>query len=98
MEDHLLLLDVVCDGGRIDRLDVDLAATYKRSYGASGLSGDLWGMQLSDFNNYYLLYSSGKLSFLSTFSLIAFSFLKFSRRLFMATIWRMLHKLCCKKF
>ena len=93
MEDHLLLRDVVCDGGRIDRLDVDLAATYKRSYGASGLSGDLWGMQLSDFNNYYLLHSRGRLSFLSTFSLMAFSLLKFSRRLFMATIWRILHKL-----
>ena len=91
MEDHLLLLDVVCDGGRIDRLDVDLAATYKRSYGESGLSSNLWGMQLSDFNNYQLLHARGRLSFLSTYALLAFSFLKFLRRLYKVFIWRILY-------
>jgi hypothetical protein len=92
MEDHLLWLEIVCHGSRVDRLDIDLAATYKMSYGMGGLSANLWKMQQSDLENYRVLRARGNLSLLSSYALITFSLLKFFRRLVKVAIWRILHK------
>ena len=88
MEDRLLWLEVVCDGGRIDKLDIDLAATYKKPYGAGGLSSNLWEMTKSDVDNYRLLRARGSLSLLAAYALMVFSLLKFLRRLVKVILWR----------
>ncbi len=89
MEDHLLWLEIVCDGAEVVRLDVDLAATYKPPYGMAGLSSNLWQMARSDLDNYRVLRRSNRLSFLSAYFLMAFSVLKFVRRLGLVMVWRM---------
>ena len=88
MEDRLLWLEIVCDGGRIDKLDVDLAATYKKPYGAEGLSSDLWEMTKADVSNYRFLQARGSLSRLAALALMIFSLLKFLRRLVKVVLWR----------
>lgn len=88
MEDRLLWLEIVCDGGRIDKLGVDLAATYKKPYGAGGLSSNLWEMTRSDMGNYRLLRARGSLSLLAAYALMVFSLLKFWRRLVKVILWR----------
>jgi hypothetical protein len=91
MEDHLLWLDIACDGCRIDRLGVDLAATYKTSYGVGGLSANLWEMERSDLDNYRLLRARVRLSLLRSYALMKFSLLNFIRRLGMVTVWQIFH-------
>jgi hypothetical protein len=41
-------LKIVCDGGRIVKLDADLAAIYKEPFGVAGLSSQVWLMERSD--------------------------------------------------
>lgn len=92
MEDHLLWLEIVCDGSRVERLDIDLAATYKMSYGMGGLSASIWKMEQSDLENYCVLRARGNLTLLSSYALMAFSLLKFLRRLVKVAIWRILYR------
>lgn len=89
MEDHLLWLEIVCDGRRVERLNVDLGATYKQPYGDSGLSANLWQMERFDLDNYRLLCCHGKLSAMGKIILQCFSLLKFLRRVLMIILWRL---------
>lgn len=88
MEDRLLWLEIVCDGGQVAMLEVDLAAIYKMPYGAAGLSANLWQMTRADVDNYRLLHATGRLSLLSTYALMIFSLLKSLRRLGLLLTWR----------
>ena len=81
MEDHMLWLEVVCNGGKINKLSAELAAIHKSPFGEGGLSGQMWLMEKADLNNYkkclqnnYI--SHGQWSILSIYSLV-----KFLRRL-----------------
>ena len=88
MEDRLLWLEVVLDGARAMRLGAELVATYKKPYGATGLSSDIWQMTLADVYNYRVLHAAGRLSLWATCLLMSFSILKFMRRLFLLMLWR----------
>lgn len=88
MEDRLLWLEIVCDGAPVAMLEVELAATYKMPYGAAGLSSNLWQMTRSDLDNYRLLHASGRISLVSMYALMIFSWLKSLRRIGFVTIWR----------
>lgn len=88
MEDQLLLLEMVFDGVRIDKVNIDLVATYKRSYGVGGLSANLWRMERYELGNYHYFYIGKKLSLIFYFGLILFSLLKFLRRVFISAFWR----------
>lgn len=88
VDDHLLWLEIVFDGGRIDKLEVDLAAIYKRPYGEAGLSSHLWEMTKAEVGNYRLLATDGKLSGLVACGLMLYSLLKFLRRLAKTVLWR----------
>ena len=81
MEDRLLWLELVCDGGVIVKLSAELAAIYKSTFGASGLSAQMWSMGKYDLSNYVRLYSRGYINFIDWISLSFFSLLKFARRL-----------------
>ncbi len=88
MEDRLLWLEIVCDGGCLDHLETDLAATYKMPYGAGGLSSNLWGMTLADMANYRHLRASHKLSWLVCQLLVTLALLKYFRRLVKVAYWQ----------
>ena len=88
MEDRLLWLQVVFGGGKIVCLGVDLAATYKRPYGAAGLSSNMWQMTLADVDNYRVLHATGSLSLPGAYLLMVYSVLKFMRRLGILAFWR----------
>lgn len=81
MEDHLLWLEIACNGGIVTRINVELAAIFKPSYGAAGLSAQLWSMELGDLQNYQQLHGKGCINFVQWMGLSIYSLIKFSRRL-----------------
>ena len=81
MEDHLLWLEILCDGGQVAKLSAELAAIYKQPFGVSGLSSQMWKMEKGDLRNYRILYRSGSINGISWLMLSTFSWIKFIRRL-----------------
>lgn len=81
MEDHLLWLQLVCDGAHVVRLDAKLAFIHKAPFGESGLSARLWSMEKGDLENYWCLAKEKRLSGIAAFLLSFYSLLKFGRRL-----------------
>lgn len=83
MEDHLLWLQVICDGAKVVRLNAELAFIHKAPFGESGLSARLWSMEKGDLDNYWCLAREKRLSFPAAVLLNIYSLLKFGRRLFL---------------
>jgi glycosyltransferase involved in cell wall biosynthesis len=81
MEDHLLWLEILCDGALVVKLPDDLAAIYKSSFGVTGLSSNIFAMERSELYNYFHLYKSQSLGLTALIFLEIFSLLKFLRRL-----------------
>jgi glycosyltransferase involved in cell wall biosynthesis len=84
MEDHMLWLDVMFKGGRVTMLSADLAAIYKKPFGVSGLSSQMWHMERSELGNYLRLYRVKSISAPHFGFLTFYSLLKFLRRLLIA--------------
>jgi len=81
MEDHLLWMEIVLAGYKVAKIDLPLAILGKAQFGESGLSADLWAMELAELDNYRYLSREKKIGF-SLFSfLYLYSLVKFSRRL-----------------
>ena len=83
MEDHMLWLKIVCDGGRVVKLDAELAAIYKEPFGVAGLSSQVWLMERSDLGNYRRLYQKKCINTIQFAFLVIYSALKYVRRLLM---------------
>jgi glycosyltransferase involved in cell wall biosynthesis len=81
MEDHLLWLEILCDGFLVVKLPYKLAAIYKSSFGAAGLSSNIVAMERSELYNYVHLYKIQRIELSGLVFLQAFSLLKFLRRL-----------------
>ena len=75
-EDFLLLMQLGLDGYRIAMLEVELAYVFKR-LGKSGASRHLLRMRHGDTKNYWQLWRSGRLGFMTVSALTAYSILKF---------------------
>ncbi|QTN30414.1 hypothetical protein HZ993_12010 [Rhodoferax sp. AJA081-3] len=88
MEDHRLWLEIVGTPLPTVRLQVELAAVYKPVYGASGLSADMWRMELAELANYRYFHGTGKLSMAQLFLLQGYSLVKFLRRLLIVRLLR----------
>jgi glycosyltransferase involved in cell wall biosynthesis len=84
MEDHLLWLEIASSGLPVARLNEALAFVYKPSFGASGLSANLAGMEKAELGNYRLLKESGAISAAAMWALQGYSLAKFARRLLIA--------------
>ena len=82
MEDHMLWLKIVCTGGRVVKLDAELAAIYKEPFGVKGLSAQVWLMELSDLGNYRRLYQKNYINAVQFLFLVIYSALKYVRRVF----------------
>lgn len=81
VDDHLLWLELVCEGHKMVLLSADLASVYKYLFGAGGLSSQLWLMEKSELENYARLYRSGCINLVEWLSLGLYSLLKYVRRL-----------------
>jgi len=80
VDDHLLWLQIVCAGHPFVRLSAKLAFTYKRPYGESGLSSQLWQMEKAELQNYWILRREGCIGAPAALALSAYSLAKFQRR------------------
>jgi len=77
----MLWLQIIYQGGLVIRLSSELAAIYKKPFGISGLSSQMWAMERSELDNYRRLYHSKSINLLQLTSLTGYSMLKFARRL-----------------
>lgn len=87
MEDHILWMELVCSGQVVTKLSAELAAIYKSSFGASGLSAQLWAMEQGELSNYQRLYDKDYINLVQWLVLSAYSLLKFIRRLVIYWGW-----------
>jgi hypothetical protein len=85
-------MQVVCSGKRMVRLSPALAFTYKRPYGESGLSAQLWTMEKAELENYALLRNEGRIGLAGALALSAWSLAKFARRLLWTRLRRPLRR------
>jgi glycosyltransferase involved in cell wall biosynthesis len=52
MEDYHLWLSIVANGGKLARLESELACIFKPAFGAAGLSSNMWGMEKGELRTY----------------------------------------------
>ncbi len=79
-EDYLLWLSAIADGYPAFFLEVPLAYSFKRDFGAGGLSAHLWRFHCEVLDTYKRLYQAGHINRLTRKFLEGYSFLKFVRR------------------
>ena len=87
-EDRQLWLDVVTNGGRVARIDLELVTIYKPLYGVSGLSSHLWEMEAAELATFRGLRRSGAVGTPLMCGLLAWSFARFLRRLLIVGLRR----------
>ena len=87
-EDRQLWLDVAA-GERIARIDVPLARIYKPPYSGTGLSADLWAMESSELATFRDLHKAGRIGAPLTGALLAWSLIRFARRLAVVGVRRL---------
>lgn len=83
-EDYLLWLEVVLNGIRAAKIEMPLAVSFKRDYGAGGLSANMWKMQLGELDCYRQLYKKRLIGFFLLMVVSSFSIIKFTRRILIA--------------
>lgn len=79
-EDYLLWLQIALNGHNVAFIDAGLTYLHKPPYGASGLSGHLWRMELGELDTYYRLCKDRILPLPSLPALWTISMAKFLRR------------------
>jgi len=80
-EDYHLWLSFLGAGGRAAFLDLPLAATHKPAFGASGQSAALWPMEKGELAALFAVWRKGHISWPKFTGAVAWSLLKFIRRL-----------------
>jgi len=90
MEDHLLWMEIALSGLRVVRLNNQLAVIGKASYGAGGLSAQMWAMEKGDLHNYWYLRKTGHIGLPTTMLMTALSLAKYWRRLLKVSFRRLL--------
>ncbi|WP_413287825.1 glycosyltransferase family 2 protein [Bdellovibrio sp. HCB337] len=79
-EDYLLWLTIVLNGHKAYVLEAPLAYSFKSDYGDAGLSAQLWKHEKGELDMYRRLKNDGLVSVGMYYPLLAFSFLKYLRR------------------
>ncbi len=88
MEDHLLWMNLVCDGLKIARLNLPMVTVHKPLVGVSGLSGQIGAMSKADWRNYGLLFQAQRLHWHELTLAWIWVTLKFIRRMLMIFVRR----------
>lgn len=79
-EDYQLWSDILFKGGVCCNMDFPLVKTFKPVYGDSGLSGQLWSMELGELGVHGALLRERKIGILPFLLAVSWSMLKFARR------------------
>ncbi len=79
-EDYQLWADILFKGGACYNMDFPLVKTFKPVYGDSGLSGQLWSMELGELGVHGTLLRDKRIGILPFLSAVSWSLLKFTRR------------------
>ncbi|MGY1425106.1 glycosyltransferase family 2 protein [Lysobacter sp. A289] len=87
-EDYHLWLNICLDDGRCVKSFAPLAYRHKPTFGAVGLSGQLWRMELGELSNFRMLYAARKIGLISLIIYSAVSIVKFARRLAISSLRR----------
>jgi glycosyltransferase involved in cell wall biosynthesis len=77
VDDHLLWLQIAFGNLCITKIGQPLVAVYKPMYGYSGLSSDLFAMEKSELENFWILFYEKKIGFSLAFFSSLYSFSKF---------------------
>jgi glycosyltransferase involved in cell wall biosynthesis len=80
MEDFRLWLTVVLRGGRMVKLDAELACTFKAMFGASGLSAEMLAMEIGELQTYWSICKETRLMLPLMIVFAPYSLAKFLRR------------------
>jgi glycosyltransferase involved in cell wall biosynthesis len=90
-EDYLLLLQIFFSDLPCYRFREKLTYLHKEEFGAGGLTGRLWNLEVGELNTYHEIYKQ-KLVGLGPFIILSFySLLKFVRRVILAKVLRRLY-------
>lgn len=87
-EDYLLWLEIILNKFKVIFIHLPLAFIFKPNYGAGGLSGHMWQMEIGEINTYVNLYKKGFFSIFLLKGLIMISVIKFFKRLLVSKILR----------
>lgn len=89
-EDYLLWTQIIAAHGSAGFIKLPLAFLHKPTYGASGLSGNLWEMQKGEIDSLVRLRQSSVFNLTKVYwlAVIAVSWLKFVKRLFVRLTFR----------
>lgn len=79
-EDYLLFTEICLDGYLCYFANVPLTNLFKERYGVSGLTGNLWLMELGELDFYFRLVKSRRLPWVSLLFFFPFSLMKYLRR------------------
>jgi glycosyltransferase involved in cell wall biosynthesis len=80
-EDYLLWLQCICSGRRLFLLTVPLAFSFKRDFGVSGLSGNIWAMHAEMLLTYRQLRREGQINSAEMWFALSIAWLKLFRRI-----------------
>jgi glycosyltransferase involved in cell wall biosynthesis len=80
MEDFRLWLTVLARGGRVVKLDAELACTFKASFGEAGLSAEFVAMELGELRTYWVVCTERPILLPVILALVPYSLAKFLRR------------------
>jgi glycosyltransferase involved in cell wall biosynthesis len=87
-EDYQLWLEIVMSKLPAWRLELPLAFTFKPQFGASGLSGSLYRMEMGELSCYFQIYRQKLIGFPLLIGFITLSIMKFLRRLIIMKVSR----------
>ncbi|MCR4303908.1 MAG: glycosyltransferase [Gallionella sp.] len=87
-EDYLLWLRIVLGGKSAWLLELPLAYSYKADFGAKGLTGNLWKMEIGELDTYRRVCKDGMIPRTVHLGLSLLSLLKYLRRLILVYFQR----------
>ena len=87
-EDYLLWLSLLFEGFEGHLLEIPLASRHKPPFGAGGLSGNLWGMELGELDTYRQIADRGYIPRWALVALIPYSLGKSARRVALTLLRR----------
>ena len=79
-EDYLLWLRIICNKYHAANIELCMAYSYKPPYGSSGLSAQLWDMEIGELDTYRRLRDDRLISWPWYIALSTFSMIKYVRR------------------
>jgi glycosyltransferase involved in cell wall biosynthesis len=97
MEDFRLWLTVARGGGRVVKLDAELACTFKAMFGASGLSAEMVSMEIGELRTYWAICIETPLWLPMMIIFVPYSLAKFLRRYWLLWIRSMNVSRCKSK-